>query len=189
MSVRNESFASRLLLLVLVVSAMGSAAAAQYERRALERAREVRMLADDREAVRLVFHEFVLDESDEVMDDFSFAGTKVAVSYASGKCNEDIEEIWDAPQGRVTKIEIEFDGDVEATVFQAELSRLNKEKAYADSDGIYIHHDKKLGLAFSVDEETVEKITVFPAPVGRQTTIRRTPARRAASTASMASRW
>jgi len=155
-------FSILVLALTLTVTAFP-----QYHQKALDRAREIKLLQDDREAVQKAFHEFVLDGSDETTDDFSFDGTSIEVTYSSGKCDEDEEEIWSAPEGRVIRIEILSEKELKAEDFAQELSGLMKEQKYADVESQIIYHDKKRGVAFEVDGDDIEKIILFPSVSGK----------------------
>jgi hypothetical protein len=139
---------------------------AQYHERALERAREVKMLVDDREGVRRIFHDFNLDRSTDVTDGFSFGETEVEVTYSSGVCDEAEDEIWDAPAGRVVKIEIEESGLIPNDL-KVDRTNLEREQMYFGSENYFILHSKAKGLAIEIDEDEertgVELIILFPS--------------------------
>ena len=133
----------------------------QYQDRALERARSVKMLTDDREAVRKLFHDFNLDSSDETSDEFSFGETQVEVTYSSGTCDEDEKEIWDVAAGKVVKIKIE-DDEWKAVDLGLDLSKLTKEQVYRGVETRFIFNSKADGFAVEIDEEDVDYVQVFP---------------------------
>ena len=136
----------------------------QYQNRALERARSVKMLTDDRDAVRKIFHDFNLDDSDETSDEFSFGETQVEVTYSSGTCDEDEKEIWDVAPGKVVRIRIEDYGEWKlADLLTLDVSRLAKEQVYRGVGARSIFHSKTDGIAVEIDEDDVESVQIFPA--------------------------
>ena len=163
----------------ILVSALILVAAAfpQYHPKALERARTIKMLKDDRESVRKAFHDFVIDNSDETSDKFSFGETEVGVTYSSGKCDEGSEEMWAAPEGLVTNIEISFDTNPPAREFDQHLSGLMKEQVLINDEDYFVFHDKTLGIAFFVDGEQLTRIIVVPSIKGKLKTCRNDIAR------------
>ena len=163
--VKSLSMAASLKQAFLLFAAFflfGSFAIGQYQERALERARSVKMLIDDREAVRKIFHDFNLEDSDETSDEFSFGDTQVEVTYSSGDC-EDSHAVWDVISGRVVAIQI--DDEIGGTLLGLRIdgSKLVNEKMFADDENQFLLHSKVEGIAFRVRENKVRGITVFPS--------------------------
>lgn len=125
----------RTLASVFALLALSAIAFGQYHERALERARSVKMLTDDREAVRKIFHDFDLDDSDETSDEFSFGDTQVEVTYSSGTCDEDENEIWNVAAGRVINVEVSESAEWKVVDLKLNLSKLEKEQNRRDDEG------------------------------------------------------
>ena len=87
----------------------------------------------------------------------------IDVTYSSGLCSED-DEIWNAKQWTVTKIEIEPDDSLKTKDLGFDFSKFMKEQMYSGISGLVIYHDKKIGMAFKVDEKEgeIEKIILIP---------------------------
>lgn len=134
---------------------------AQYHERALERAREVKMLTDGRGEVRKAFYDFNLSSSDETSDTYSFGDTEVEVSYSSGTCDEGFDEIWDVAVGKVIYITIKDSSEWKRSDLKLELSKLEKEQVYSGVETRFIFHSKKDGIAVEIDEDDVEWVQFF----------------------------
>ncbi|MEQ1761655.1 MAG: hypothetical protein ABL984_00785 [Pyrinomonadaceae bacterium] len=173
----HGSFVSILLLLACNALAFG-----QYQERVLERARSVKMLTDDREAVRKVFHDFTLDSSDETSDEFSFGETQVKITYSGGGCSEDDDDqIWDVAAGQAVGIRIEEETKVKPSDVRINLAPLLKEQIFDNDDDQFIFHSKTEGIAVRVDGDAVEFPTYFRL-YDRKQSIARTIWRKSLST-------
>lgn len=162
---RTFPIVHRSLLLPLVTFCFATVVVdGQYHERALERAREVKMLTHDREAVRKIFYDFALDSSDETSDEFSLGGTYVKVLYSSGSCSEieEEEEVWDVPAGLVSKIGV-ADDHLKVGDLRLDLSVFRRESMIAESKSQIIYHSKKGGLAVETYEDDVEAVLLFPS--------------------------
>lgn len=129
---------------------------------ALERAKEIKFLQDGRERVRQIFHDYVLDPSDQ-SDEFSLGDTHIEVAYASGTCDEDEEEVWDVDGGRVVRIDVYSSAELNLAVTGMDLSKLEKEQMYSGVDDMFIYHSKKSGVAIKVSENIVDQFILFPS--------------------------
>jgi hypothetical protein len=152
---------------VIVVGALSLVCAspvlAQYHERALERAREVKMLTDGRGEVRKAFYDFNLSSSDETSDGFSFGDTEIGVTYSTGGCGEeDSEEIWNVPIGKVIGIKIVDNHEWKRDAHKLDLSKLEKEHRYAGNETDFVFSDKKAGVAIEIDDDEVEGVMLFP---------------------------
>lgn len=146
------------LVMMLLISGF---CVAQYQLPALERAKEINFLQSDRDAVKRILHDFSLDFSSESSDEFSFADTSIEVFYSSGTCDEDENEIWDVPEGQVTRIEVHPD-ELELEILGLDLSRFEKEQIYSDVPETLIYHNKRNGMAIRIEEDMVESFILFP---------------------------
>jgi hypothetical protein len=112
--------------------------------------------------VRWVMREFNLENAHDTSDDFEFGGTRLEVTYSSGKCDEGEKEVWDVPAGKAVKIEIRDDSEPGWGEFAFDLSKLMKEQMYSGDDESFIFHSKKNGFAVEVFEEKVVSVILFP---------------------------
>jgi len=148
--------------LVMILSMCGFCIA-QYQLAALERAKEIKLLQDDREAVRRLLHDYNLDNSAEYSDEFSLGDESIEVIYSSGTCDEEEDEIWNVPEGRATRIEITRNEDLNAEDLGIDLSKPAKEQVYANEPETFIYHSKANGLAIRVDDDLVDRFILFPS--------------------------
>ena len=161
----HSSSLTQFFVLFAMFLVLAAPSAAQYQDRALERARSVKMLSDDREAVRKIFYDFNLDDSDETSDEFSFGDTQIEVTYSSGTCDEEEEEeeVWSIPAGRVVKVLISEYGEWKLKDLKIDLSALTKESRFLNSEASFIYHAKKDGLVVEVSGDEVENVLMFPS--------------------------
>lgn len=163
---RSLSF-QRGIFLILAFTTFAGFALGQYQDRALERARSVKLLTDDRETVRKIFSDLNLDYSNDISDRFSFGETEIEVTYSSGECDEDEDEIWDAPAGRAVQIEISDSSGLTSDLLKFDLTTLEREQIFFGRDEFFILHSKANGFAVEVDEENGEKelksLILFPS--------------------------
>lgn len=161
---RTFSTAHRSLLLTLATLCLATFVVdAQYHERALERAREVKMLTDGRGEVRKAFYDFNLSSSDETSDTFSFGDTEVEVSYSSGTCDEDEEEVWDVPVGKVIGIKIDDYHGWKRDDLRLDLSKLEKEQKHSNYKQWFVYHSKKMGIAVEIADDEVEYVYFLPS--------------------------
>lgn len=160
---RSFAFTSLSGVLLLFFFLVAQPVLGQYQDRALERARSVRMLLDDREAVRKIFHDFNLDESTETRDDFSFGGTQIRVLYSTGDCEDSDEAVWDVVADRVVGIKIEEESDFSSRVLRVDLRGLTKEQVFANDEDQFVFHSKSEGIMVRIDGDEVESVEFFPS--------------------------
>jgi len=121
------------------------------------------MLTDDREAVRKIFHDFNLKHSDETSNEFLFGDTQIEVTYSAGNCGEeDDEEIWNVPVGKVIGIKIVDYHEWKRDDLKLDLSKLEKEQRYAGNETDFVFSDKKAGVAIEINDDEVESVMLFP---------------------------
>lgn len=120
------------------------------------------MLTDGRGEVRKAFYDFNLSSSDVTSDTFSFGDTEVEVSYSSGTCDEDRDEIWNVPVGKVVGIKIEDHHEWKRDDLKLDLSKLEKEQRYSGNESNFVFSDKKAGVAVEIDDDEVESVMLFP---------------------------
>lgn len=164
-----EAALKRLYLVHFVILAFCSMGLAQYQLPALERAKQIKFLQHDRDAVRQILDDYNLDAS-ETSDEFSFGDTTVEVTYSTGKCDEDEDEIWDVPEGRAIRIEISADSELKVEDLDVDLSMFEKEQMYADNEDEFIYHSKKNGFAIKVDDGVIDRFILFPPVKGKAKT-------------------
>ena len=140
---------------------------AQFQLPALERVKEIKLLESDRDAVRQLLQNYKLDSSSDHSDDFSSADASIEVSYSTGNCDENEDEIWNIPEGRVTRIEVLPEAEIRIDELGINLSSLKKEQLYANDLDSLIYHDKDKGIAIRVDDGEVDRFILFP-PVNRK---------------------
>jgi hypothetical protein len=160
---RHNSISHLSCLLILSFIAFNGIAYGQYQDRALERARSVKMLTDDREAVQKIFHDFNLNESTETRDDFSFGNTQVRVLYSTGDCEDSDEAVWDVVADRVVGIKIEEESDFSSKDLRVDLRSLTKEQVFANDEDQFIFHSKSEGIMVRIDGDEVESVEFFPS--------------------------
>ena len=135
----------------------------QYHLPALERAKEIKFLQSGRDDVKSVLHDYNLDYSSELSDEFSFADTSIEVFYSTGTCDEDEDEIWDVREGRVTRVEIRPNTELQLATLALDLSKFSKEQIYAEVSDALIYHNKETGIAIKVEEGEIDQFILFPA--------------------------
>ena len=136
---------------------------AQYQLGALQRAKEIKLLQDDRDAVRRRLLEYNLDFSNETSDQFSLGDESVEITYSSGTCDEDEEEVWDAPSGKAVQIVVKTEYDIKAEDLGLDLLKLEKEQAYPGVLDELVYHSKRDGIAVMVRDGLVNRVILFPA--------------------------
>lgn len=161
----SSSLLRQLIFVLLALVAFAEFSFGQYQDRALERARSVKMLTDDREAVRKIFEDFSLDSSDETSDYFSFGQTQVEVSYSSGECDEAEREVWRVPAEKVVMVEIRDRGGWKRDDLKTSIASFEKEQMYAGAEDQMIYHSKRDGLAIEVVEDEIDRLVLFPSVV------------------------
>lgn len=129
---------------------------------AFERAKEIKFLQDNRDRVRKVFYDYVLNSS-ETSDDFTFEGVTVEVTYSSETCDEDEDVIWDVEEGRITNIEISTDSELKVEDIGIDLAKLDKEQMIYGVDYRFVYHSKRNGIAIRVSGDEVDRIILFPS--------------------------
>lgn len=128
---------------------------------AIDQARQIRLLEADRGVVRGVFHNFILNSSDDLTDEFSWDGIDIEVFYSGGECDSDNDEVWQTIKGNAHRIVITGDG-LTVDKLSLDLNKFQKEQVYNGIDEHLIYHDKKSGIAVEVAEDEVESVTLFP---------------------------
>lgn len=159
----SASLLRQLIFVLIALVAFSAFTFGQYQDRALERARSVKMLTDDREAVRKIFLDFNLDRSDLTSDEFSFGETEVEVTYSSGECDEDEDEVWNVPSGKIVKVEIWDRGDWKLDDLKTSVASFEKEQMYAGAEDQMIYHSKREGIAIAMVEDEIDRFILFPS--------------------------
>lgn len=134
----------------------------------LERVRAIKFFEMDRIDVKQVLYEMTFDGTYDNRDDFTYGDFDVEVYYATGECDEDEDEIFEAEAGKVVRITILPSEDFKVAQLGFDLSKLKKEQTYRYVESRFIYHDKRLGLAVDVDDDEVVEVILFP-PIGSKT--------------------
>lgn len=157
----------KIFAIVFFISAMCSFIFAQTPLSALEKAKKIKLLESTREDVKRIFNDF---KADEDADDFSAHNIGIDIYYTEGNCSDDeSEEMWNVPEGRVKHIIIRFyereDEEKKLNIedFKYNTSNLQKEQEYWNLENQYVYSNKSFGIAFTVDEDGVQSITLVPS--------------------------
>jgi hypothetical protein len=150
------------LSLFAVFFCLSTVCFSQYQLIALEKTQEIRLLQTDRETVRGLLRDFSKERSSDTSDDFSTADASIEVFYSSGTCDDDEDEIWDVPAGRVIRIEIVPNHSMNVVGLSIDLSKLYREQIYFDDPEDLIFHDKKRGFAVVVNADEIERFILIP---------------------------
>lgn len=154
---------SKSLLATAVLLLFAFCGFAQEHVSALEKAKEIELLKDDRAAVRQKFSEYLLDPSSN-SDAFSLGNIRIEVFYSSGTCSDEDEEeeVWDVEEGLAVRVGIFRFDELKPSDFPVNISHFKKEQIYHLVEDQFIYHDKKTGVAVEVVEDEVESVTLFP---------------------------
>jgi hypothetical protein len=101
----------KIVVFAMFILALCGFALGQTPREVFERAKRIKFLESNRPDVRRILKDFELSDEDEFYQDFSSDVADIEVSYSSGICDDDEDELWDVDEWRVTKIEINFEAD------------------------------------------------------------------------------
>ncbi|MEZ5424767.1 MAG: hypothetical protein R2747_00760 [Pyrinomonadaceae bacterium] len=152
----------RLFVLLFFIPALCGFATAQTRLPELDKAKEITLLQSTRDDVKKILADFEADDEDAE----SFTGKKadIEISYSTGGCSdEDSEEIWNIPEGRVSLIEISPNDPVKIEDLGYAVSNFLKEKEFNNVDNQFIYHNKSFGIAFRVEENIIQTIFLFPS--------------------------
>lgn len=156
---------SKALLLISLLLAIGAVtAAAQFDIPEINKLKEIRMLESNVFDVQRLLFDYKSDgwDVDEYELIFVTENYAIGLYFSSGNCSED-DEIWNAPEWKVRRIEIEPDDSLKIKDLGFDLRTLKKEQAYGDSKNLFVYYDKDRGIAFHVDEKAgeVDEIILF----------------------------
>jgi len=155
-------------LLIIFILALSNSIFAQSLSYELDKIRKIKMLESTRGDVKKVLRGYVSDdeEGDEPNSSqtFSYEKIDVEISYTSGVCSDDADDTdeWSVAKGRVKSIEISFDAPVKFEDLQYDASDFQKEQRFADNEDDFVYHDKEKGIVFSVNEDGIYMIRLFP---------------------------
>lgn len=160
-----------LFVLALVLAAHGLVVG-QTPLDALGRVQEIKLLESDRDDVRRLLADYVVDDDDGHFQRFSLGDLSIRVFYSSGNCSEDPEdddasEIWKIAEWKVTRVEVEPAEAFAPESVNLDLKGFIKEQQYAEVSRLHTQHNKKLGIAFETNEDGIYEIILFP-PSGNE---------------------
>ncbi|HEY0429909.1 MAG TPA: hypothetical protein VGC76_19150 [Pyrinomonadaceae bacterium] len=162
----------RIIISAIFILAISGFVFAQTPRAVIDKIKEIRPLESSRENVREILKDYELDDDDdeEHYQEFSNDDADIEVRYSNGRCEknsddekdyDDVAEIWNVGEWKVTKVEIRLDESIKIEDAGYDLSEFKKEKNEAFADR-YIYHSKNTGIAFVVDEGETDEIILFP---------------------------
>lgn len=175
---------TKTLAVIVFLFYLGTTGFSQHQLTALEKAKEIRLLQADREAVRSFLRDFKVVETSDTYDEFSSGDATIEVRYSDDSCEDDDEALWDVPVGRVVEIEVDPDKDFGLADLGIDAAALFKEQIYADRTDEFVYHDKKKGIAIEVADEIITRFTLFPALEAKPKTCKNKAAKEFASTKS-----
>ncbi|HEY2866785.1 MAG TPA: hypothetical protein VGJ02_06815 [Pyrinomonadaceae bacterium] len=152
-----------LAVVILFLSAVWGCA--QFQIPEINKVKEIKLLESTAFDVQRIMVGFETTgwKAGDLEQRFSTDNFSVDITYSSGLCSED-DEIWNAKQWTVTKIEIKPDDSLKVKDLGYDFGKFMKEQMYSGTPRLVIYHDKKTGMAFKVDEKEseIEKIILFP---------------------------
>lgn len=156
----KKTFAFLIFILAVCISAF-----AQSTLPNLEKIKQLKLLESTREdAIKLLNNEDVgynyLPDYD--VSYFYSEDANVRVFYSSGDCSDEDED-WNVSEGKITGISISPRGFVELKDLGIDYSKLRKERPRNDYKKLYVHHDKKAGIAIWAYGDRVDFIDFTPS--------------------------
>jgi hypothetical protein len=152
------------LLMSLFLVVCSVPAIAQFDIPEINKLKEIKMLESNVFDIQRLLFDYKSDgwDADEYEQIFMTENYSIEIYFSSGNCSED-DEIWNAPEWKVRRIEIEPDDPLKIKDLGFDLQTLKKEQTYGDSKNLFVYHDKEKGVAFHVDEKdsTVGEIILF----------------------------
>lgn len=156
-----------LIAYIVFCLAMSVCAFAQSKFPELEKVKKIKLLESTRDDVKKIFS----DKDEESEDDeYSTDELDIEISYSEGKCSEDSGEVWNVPEGKVTRIVIRFDGEVTPQDLKLDLSKFERITKFEDEEDDdaeeitdYIYYDKDKGVGYEISNGEVDKIKFIPA--------------------------
>ncbi len=154
----------KIFAVTFFISAMCGFVFAQTLSAELEKVRRIKFLESTGEDVKKILSNY--KPANDKFYRFSGANADIEISYTDGDCSdEDSDEIWNVPEGKVKYIEISPDDSDDLTLetFGFNKSNFQKEQEYANVEDQFIYHNKDFGVAFRVSGGEVETIFLFPS--------------------------
>ncbi len=158
----NRKTLRTVFFIAVLVAVTGFNAHSQTMGDVLERVRAIKFFEMDRIDVKQVLYEMTFDGTYDNRDDFTYGDFDIEVYYATGECDEDDDEIFEAEAGKVVRISISSSKDFKIEQIGFDLSKLKKEQVYLENESEYFFHDKKLGIAVKIDSDDIEFVALFP---------------------------
>ena len=157
----------RLPLVCIAVLFITGSLAAQLPKNLLNEIHKIKLLESSRDDVHRILAHYNTSGDNNYVQTYSNEEVDISVHFSTGTCSEDPEDddetlTWKVPEGRVTRIEIEFNNGIVAKGTGLDLSKLTKEQTYAGVPDEHIHHSKTHGFAIETDDRGVKTIIFFP---------------------------
>jgi hypothetical protein len=164
----------KLVALIVFCLATYGFAFAQSKFPELDKIKQIKLLESTREDVKRIF-----DNNDEESDgeDYSTDDITIYVHYSSGNCgveDEDEDEAWNVPEGKVTEINVilkDPDDDSEnPKELKIDLSKLDRIKKYEDEEdedkeedaNDFVYYDKENGVSYGLSDGKIKTIKFTP---------------------------
>lgn len=154
----------KIFAIVFFISAMCGFAIAQSRLPEFEKVKKIKLLESTREDVKRILAGYKTVDKDA--DWFEGKNADIDITYTQGDCSEeDSEEMWNVPEGRVKFIEISLNnsGKLKIENLGFNISNFQKEQELLNVKDQFIYHNKSFGIAFRIDEGEVEEIFLFPS--------------------------
>jgi hypothetical protein len=150
----------KVILLLVIVSAMCSFVSAQSFLAELNKVEEIKPLESIRDDVTKLLAKSSLKFSD---NNFYMDYSLVYISYSRGDCSEERDEDWNVPEGRVTQIRVIPKDPIEIKDIGIDYKKLLKERMWGRSKGRYVYYDKDLGIAITTRGDIVSQVIFSPS--------------------------
>jgi hypothetical protein len=138
----------------------------QFQIPEIDKVKEIKLLESTAFDVQRIMVGFETDgwNPGDLEQQFSTDNFSIDITYSSGECSKDDDEIWDAKQWTVTEIIIEPNEPLKIKDLGFDFSKFIQEQVYANQSELFVYHDKTKGLAYRVDKENgdVRSITILP---------------------------
>jgi len=148
----------KIFALIIFFLATGIAAHSQAPLPELEQVGRLKLLEATRGDVRKIFGDAAPETRNRPI---TTPNAGISVNYSSGRCADPYED-WNVPAGRVTEIRITFKQFVNPRNLGLDLSKLRREKRYANVPDVFLYYDKARGVGYEISQNRVVEITFRP---------------------------
>lgn len=161
-----------LSIIFIITLALGGATFGQTVSDTAANVRQIKMLESTRDDVKRILREYVASDDSDHYQVFSNDDLTIEVTYSGGNCvddsdEEDASDIWNVKEWIVTRIEIEPIKPISLWNARINLSTLNKEPRYPESNSFFVFHNKFAGVAVKTSEDGIENLIFFPSRMNK----------------------